>query len=151
MPFCGTDTGRIRHMAPSDARRAVNKGYMAIYVTDFLYKVYPGDDIRTQAAYRAIARFFQEEMQARQDDYQAEQAHWQTQRIHQQQIESRAQRELSRRKAEHFQEILVGRGLDQEFLVHVYDRADHWQGTVHPQRSAHVPVEALCLPPLAKR
>ncbi len=90
-------------------------------------------------------------MQARQDDYQAEQAHWQIQRTHQQQVEARAQRELSRRKAEHFREILQGRGLDREFPVSVYDAADHWQWDISPQRATHVPVEALCLPKLAKR
>ncbi len=134
MPFCGTDSGHIRHVKPSDARRGVNKGYLAIYAEDFLYKVYPDDDIRTQSAYRAIAQYFHNEMQARQDDYQAEQAHWHVQRAHQQQVEARAQRALSRRKTEHFREILELRGLDPNIPLHVL-----WlpRPVKHPRTVAH--------------
>ena len=134
MPFCGTDSGHIRHVKPSDARRGVNKGYMAIYAEDFLYKVYPGDDIRTQSAYRAIAQYFHDEMQARQDAYQAEQAHWQAQRAHQQQVEARAQRELSQRTTQHLQAILAMRGLDPTIPIHAL-----WlpRPAKHPRTVAH--------------
>ncbi len=134
MPFSASQSGAIYHIKPYHAQRQILRGRLAEYAKGFFYVIYPESPAKTQAAHRAIERFFQEEMQARQDDYHVQKHQWQAQRAHQQQVEARAQRELSRRTTQHLCEILAMRGLNPNIPIHAL-----WlpRPAKHPHSVAH--------------
>lgn len=129
MPFLAYHVGHIARLSAADIRRDIKRGRITVYADGFFYTVYR-DEHKTQVARQVMARFYRDQVTA----YEREQQQYHAKVTRQEQAEARAQRALSRRKTEHFREILELRGLDPNIPLHVL-----WlpRPVKHPRTVAH--------------